>query len=179
MKKTYKASPWKRLVQSRFLTDRMKDNVVTMGGPSIGECCSTMQKYGAKHFESWETDLTTYLSQIKQKDHLRLSNTIHNGDIIHALIKPNTMYDLDFCSSILYKDHYIEKFDEGIFTFSVRPYSQDFLIETFLGIRDDRIGRIIKLEDDVVETFSIIGKRAKYRGYYYFDSWPMFTIYKL
>lgn len=111
-------------------------NLVGLGGPDLIQYVDFFYKRGFKNINIWEDNKDILFAQIKQLPQARVS--LNMGDILNAPILKDTLYDLDFCRSLLCAKDHIKKFKTNtVFTFAIRPLGKETTIELFCTYRGE------------------------------------------
>lgn len=179
LKPTYVDAVKKKAVR-KYLIDLFKFNeVIGLAGPDINEYLTFFKKRRCKKFEVYEVDSST---MVKQLTSLRVDNIdlhLKYDDILQAdPTRSNTLYDLDFCASVLYLKEHITRFKQNfIMTFSTRIGVQK-TIDTFFNTKKETI--LSKEKVDVLfECTKFITDQGEYLFAQYRDTSPMCCIAKI
>jgi hypothetical protein len=180
MKETYKKSYNKKRVRDFLIELFYFDQVVGLAGPDINEYVEDMKKRGAKKLILYEYDKATLFKQLLKIADNSLITLIHD-DILSANPDcPNTLYDLDFCGSVVSMKEHIKKFkDNFIMTFSTRIGIKE-TIKTFFKAREEIIHSTIQISTPIEYTI-FRTNRGTYFFIKYFDTSAMccFAKFKL
>ena len=129
-----------------FIISKFEFEAVTgLAGPDINDYIQYLKSKGCKKFEIYEKNpsiIVRQLSELKTPADISL----HYEDILSAdNTRSNTLYDLDFCSTIKYMEEYIKKFRNNfIMTFSMR-FSLEKTIKLFFSARDEEVISITEI----------------------------------
>lgn len=153
-------------------------NLVGLCGPDIEYYLLVASKLQVNNIDLYENSTEVMLSQLTTIKTLLPNLTLHYEDILNAPYKNNTIYDLDFCSSILNKREYIEKYkNNSIFTFSLRPIGIEDTIRIFFDIKKEEIFHQIE-EESPINHRVIYTNKGEYLFSSYKDTSSMCMIMK-
>jgi hypothetical protein len=183
MKSDYTTSLNKKAVQNDIFKRVRKKNftkVVGLGGPNITQYLQFLKSYGIKYADIYENDRFHILLQISSFKPVINTNVHFNDIICHKMQKDDTLYDLDFCSSIYTLRDAVKKFRKNsIFTFSARPIGVETTITEFFKCFHSKAKPKITYNYKISKEFKIHKaqwKNKTYMCYVYKDTTPMLTI---
>jgi hypothetical protein len=143
-KANYLDAAKKKAVREFLFSQFTFNKIVGLPGPNFDECISFYQSKGFEDIEVWENTPEVLMQQfMKAKKAVKL----RFGNILEAEPdKANTLYDLDYCCTILHmKDHLLKFTNNFIMTFSLRA-GRELTIKKFF---EDRKEQIIKVVDKI------------------------------
>ena len=153
-------------------------NLVGLCGPDIEYYLLIASKLRVDNIDLYENNVEVMLNQLTSIKTLLPNMVLHYGDILDAPYKNDTIYDLDFCSSILTKREYIEKYkSNSIFTFSLRPIGIEETIKTFFDVKKEKIFYQVEVESPI-EHRVIYTNNGEYLFSSYKDTSAMCMIMK-
>ena len=154
-------------------------NLVGLCGPDIEYYLLVMNRIKVNNIDLYENNREVMFKQLSTIKNPIPNLVLHYEDILNAPYKKNTIYDLDFCSSIIGKEEYIRKYkDHFIFTFSVRPVGTEETIKMFFNIREEEIFMQVEKDSPISHTIIHTEKGEEYLFATYKDTSPMCMIMK-
>jgi hypothetical protein len=165
-------------VRDFFLAKFKFENVVGLAGPDINQYIDRLASEGCKQFEIYENDSQTFMSQVFN---IKRPVRMVYGDILAAdADKDDTLYDLDFCKTVVDLKPHISKFNKNfMMTFSIRVKGGiETTIDTFFKCRDELVFFTKEIESPFNHTEYVTNK-GKYLFTCYRDTSPMCTIAKI
>lgn len=179
LKHTYMDATRKKVARE-FLMEYFKfKNIVGLAGPDINEYIEWCKAKGYDTFQIYEMDNTTMINQLaKLSKDVPMNYTL--GDIIQADVKDDTLYDLDFCRSIVNHEEHVAKFKKNfIMTFSLRTKGGTLgTIKRFFELRKENILKIIDVTGPLKQK-QITTEEGDYIFISYKDTSPMCCIAKI
>jgi hypothetical protein len=119
-----------------LFADKHLDGLIGLAGPDINQYISWCKQKGYNDLELWENTPDVLFNQMKD---INSSVVLKYGDILNTNIKPNVLYDLDYCVTIKYMSKHLKRFkDNFIMTFSLR-FGENETINTFFKDRREKI----------------------------------------
>lgn len=119
-----------------LFADKHLDGLIGLAGPDINQYINWCKQKGYNDLELWENTPDVLFNQMKD---INSSVVLKYGDILNTNIKPNVLYDLDYCVTIKYMSEHLKKFkDNFIMTFSLR-FSENETINKFFKHRREKI----------------------------------------
>lgn len=175
-KVTYTDAAKKHAVRE-FLFSYFKYNaIVGLAGPNINEYIQWCKSKGYEDIEVWENTPDVLMNQLLTLQHpikMKFGNILDAEDA-----KPNTVYDLDYCSTVYTLEDHITKFKNNfIMTFSLRAGIQ-FTIKEFFKTRKEKIVNSIVKNNPINHTIFTTNV-GKYIFTPYFDTSAMCCIAKI
>jgi hypothetical protein len=177
----YSKSYKKKIVQQIVFDDfkeRGFTQLIGLAGPNITNYLSFVKSKGIKEAEVYERD---YVNLIYQMQDFKppIKTTVKYQDIIHADLKENVIYDLDFCCTITNAKEHIKKFKKNtIFTLALRGIGLMPTLKKFSKL-------VSKLKFDIhlcvhqtnnFKVHLLYSKKESYTIYHYCDTSPMIMI---
>jgi len=177
---TYVDAKRKKLIRE-FLINQFEFEMVTgLAGPDINQYIEYMQSKGCKEFEIFEKDSSIFNKQVSTIN-TTANVTLKHDDILKAESKkPNTLYDLDFCTSARFMGDYMKKFkDNFIMTFCLRPVGTEETLSKFFGERNEIILKKSNWQYKSIKYSKILTGVGEYIYTSYRDTIPMCCIAKI
>ena len=145
VKTSYSDSVNKKKLREFLINKFTFESVTGLAGPDINDYIQYLKSKGCKKFEIYENNPSIIVKQLSELN-TPADISLKYGDILSAdNSEPNTLYDLDFCSTIKNMKEYIKKFKNNfIMTFSMR-FSMENTIKTFFSARDEEIISITEI----------------------------------
>lgn len=183
VKPTYKKSENKRKVQQLIYSNisNRYNNLIALGGPDLPVYLKLVKKTGIKEALIYEFQVDQLIAQVSKKNQV-MPTVVKYGDIIEAdnsLSK--TLYDLDFCCSIMSVIHHVSKFKScpTIYTFALRPFSLNKSINIFVkhaygNLSYDLV--LINEKPGYKEYILLLSIGKALSVYTYLDTTPMLVI---
>lgn len=179
LKQTYTDATRKKVARE-FLMEYFKfRNIVGLAGPDINEYIKWCKAKGYDTFQIYEMDNATMINQMtKLSADVPMSYTL--GDIIQADVKDDTLYDLDFCRSIINHEEHVTKFKKNfIMTFSLRNKGGIVAtIKRFFELRKEDILNMMDIPGPLKQQ-KITTEEGDYIFISYKDTSPMCCIAKI
>lgn len=175
IKSTYTDGYNKRAIRSSLMSLTNKQKVIGLAGPDIVEYINDMKKKGYKKFILYENNKEILWKQINSFKHIKTPITLIYDDICNVdPDEKDTLYDLDFCTTIKNMEHCIKKFNSNfIMTFSTR-IGMNETIELFFKYRDEYIVKeYTTLWNGIYLTIFHTNKDKRYAFVRYKDSSSM------
>jgi uncharacterized protein YdhG (YjbR/CyaY superfamily) len=178
-KVTYKHASKKKQVREFLFSFFNQKNIVGLAGPDVEDYISWCKDHGMENIEMWENDHNVMIHQLMNmpKD----AKAVYKfGDIMNANSNEDTLYDLDYCTTVVSVHKHLARFknEKFIMTFCIRKVGEDKTIEEFFyGRREKIISSVEKsspMNHKVIKT--IFGE---YITVTYFDTTPMMCIAKI
>lgn len=169
----------KKLVRDFIFNKFYFENVVGLPGPNINEYLEYLKKEkGINNFELYEYNSKISLFQLS-KINVDANIELKCKDIIHSVPdKENTLYDLDFCGTVLSFKEHIQKFKKNfVMTFSTRIGVAKTIFK-FFEFRNEEILNFVKFENPLKHVIFTTNK-ADYLFLTYFDTSAMCSIARL
>lgn len=177
----YSDSINKKIVQKIVFNDiknKKINQLVGLAGPNITDYLSFVKSFGIRTAEIYEKDYVNMLYQMRDFSP-PIQTTVTYQDIYYAGVQQNTVYDLDFCCTIINAENHIKKFkDNAIITLSLRYVGLMETLKRFCKLVS-RLKADIQLEVEVTQAYKlhkIIFSDKSYNCYQYRDTSPMLTI---
>jgi predicted transcriptional regulator len=177
----YSKSYKKKIVQ-QIVFDSFKERgftqLIGLAGPNITDYLSFVKSKGIKQAEVYERD---YINLIYQMQDFKppIKTTVKYQDILHADIKENVIYDLDFCCTITNAEEHIKKFKKNaIFTLALRGIGLVPTLERFCELVS-KIKSNIHLNVHQTPNFKmhlLYFEKTSYTVYHYCDTSAMIVI---
>jgi DNA-binding phage protein len=186
IKETYQQALNKKAVQKDIFSsvDGKYKYLIGLAGPDINSYLALVKSFGIKEAAIYENNNMQLLRQIAQFHNI-LPTQVFFSDIMRAKpLQKETLYDLDFCFSVLKGEEYIKKFkkDSTITTLSMRPLNFENTIKKYLkalfGVSRYDVEDILETENFIKQMLHTTkGSVCHYR---YRDTSPMlvFTNFK-
>jgi hypothetical protein len=179
LKHTY-TDATKKKVAREFLMEYFKfRNIVGLAGPDINEYIDWCKAKGYDTFQIYEVDNTTMINQLaKLSKNVSMNYVL--GDVIQADVKDDTLYDLDFCRSIVNHEDHVAKFKKNfIMTFSLRTKGGIIgTIKRFFELRKENILNMMDISGPLKQK-KITTEQGDYIFISYKDTSPMCCIAKI
>jgi hypothetical protein len=179
LKRTYTNAAQKKAVRE-FLIGHFKfKNIVGLAGPDINEYINWCKDKGYNTFQIYEVDNITMINQLaKLSKNISMNYVL--GDIIQADVKDDTLYDLDFCRTIVNHEEHVSKFKKNfIMTFSLRIKGGILAtIKYFFELRKEKILNTIDISGPLKQK-KITTEQGDYIFISYKDTSPMCCIAKI
>jgi hypothetical protein len=180
LKHTYLDATRKKVARE-FLMEYFKfKNIVGLAGPDINEYIEWCKAKGYDTFHIYEMDNKTMINQLSKLNKDVPMNYVL-GDIIQADVnKDDTLYDLDFCRSIINHEDHVAKFKKNfIMTFSLRTKGGIIgTIKHFFKLRKEKILNTIDISGPLKQK-KITTEQGDYIFISYRDTSPMCCIAKI
>ncbi len=179
MKTSYKEAKNKKAVREFLLSFFNESSIIGLAGPDINEYLDWCQEKGFTKVEVWENDSKVMMKQLS--DISPDSPLVYKfGDIIKAKSDSDSLYDLDFCKTIVSLYEHIKKFkkEKFIITMATRGVGNQETINKFFDSRKEAVSNMIE-EYSPVHYFKIETAFGKYICCPYFDTTPMISIAKV
>jgi len=179
IKTSYKNAKNKKAVRDFLLSFFNESSIIGLAGPDINEYMEWCREKGFSKVEVWEKEssiMMKQLSEISQDSPL----VYKFGDIIKAKLDSTSLYDLDFCKTIVSLYEHISKFknEKFILTMSTRGVGNQETINRFFDSRKEAVSNMIE-EYDPIHFYKAETAFGKYVICPYFDTTPMITIAKI
>lgn len=177
-KESYKNAQQKHAVREFLVSHFPFESIVGLPGPDINHYLKWCDLHGFKQIEAWEKEPIIAISQMFQVKKLDFSYNM--GDIIHADANMNnTLYDLDYCCTIVDMEEHIKKFRKNfIMTFS-RRIKGGMNINKFIKIAGEKATSIINKTRPINHVLCSTNKGSRYIYLEYQDTSPMCCIAKI
>jgi hypothetical protein len=182
VKTTYESSFHKKVVQNIVFKDfkmRKFKKLIGLAGPNISSYLLFIKKMGIKQAHIYENNNEQIINQVLDFKPI-IPTTVIFEDILNAPVKDDTIYDLDFCCSILNAREQIKKFkNNAIITLSIRPFGLKKTINEFCKLISKNktvINYNTKITNSYKMHLIILSNKKIYECYQYRDSTSMLTI---
>jgi hypothetical protein len=178
-KVTYANAENKKAAREFLFSFFSQSNIIGLAGPDINDYLKWCADRGFKNVEIYENNSRVMVKQLLEV-RSKIPIQFKFSDIINASIKEETLYDLDFCSSVLSLYHHIKKFknEKFVMTFATRPVGVDDTIAKFFSTRREKVVSSIEkyspIRHRVIKT-----RLGKYIAVPYFDTSSMVSIAKI
>ena len=145
-KSTYLNCEKKKAVRDFLLQQFQYSNVIGLAGPDIKEYVNNVRFANCNKIKIYENNSEILFKQLYNLGKCDKKVSISYSDIYEVSpSEENTLYDLDFCSSVKHLKKHIQKFKKNfIMTFALRPIGFKETIETFFNERKETIISSIK-----------------------------------
>jgi hypothetical protein len=135
-KETYLDAEKKHAVREYLFKQFQLNSIVGLAGPDINDYIKWCKSKGYNEFEIWEMEPAVVMKQLTE---VKYPVSYKFGNILNTELKPNTLFDLDYCVSVRYMKDHLKKFkDNFIMTFSTRIGVQE-TIDKFFKFRKEEI----------------------------------------
>jgi hypothetical protein len=135
-KHTYLNADKKHAVREFLFSYFQFSSVIGLAGPDINDYIKWCKSKGYDEFEIWENEPAVLMKQLAEVKH---PVSYKFGNILDAEVKPNALFDLDYCVSVKYMKEHIKKFTNNfIMTFSTRIGVKE-TINKFFKFRGEQI----------------------------------------
>lgn len=178
-KSTYLNCEKKKAVRDFLLQQFNYSNVIGLAGPDVQEYVNNIRFANCNKIRIYENNPSILFKQLREIDKTDKRVNMIYSNIYEAPIEENTLYDLDYCSTIKGLKEHVRKFkDNFIMTFSLRKCGMKETLETFFNERKEQIINTFKELSPIPHTI-FQTNNGKYIYCAYRDNTPMCCIAKI